>query len=433
MNVQKKLLSKSEKKRRLKNKMTQVKTELKAKDRIISGNVAAAWGARYSRVQVISAYPITPQTTIVEKLSDFVEEGLMDAEYIRVESEHSVMASLIGASYNGVRTYSATSGQGLAYMHEMLHWAAGARLPIVMGVTNRGMAPPWNIWADIQDVMAQRDTGWMIFFAATHQEIFDTHLQMFKICEDPRVFLPAFICHGGFIMSHTSQPVHMPDQSLVDEFLPEVPKDGWPHFFLDPDRPITHGNLQNPGGPSITPDTWYYEYRYLIQEAMEKAKQVIIDVAEEFRKKFGFYHGDLIEKYKCDDTEVALVSIGSLADQAKVAVDLLREEGYKVGAIKLRCYKPFPTEQFQELANKIKIFPVMERSMAFGLVGGIASVDLKSVFYRHPKSPFVLPVIAGIGGRDVRVEDQMEVLKTAVEMAETNEMKTELILSGMHK
>lgn len=413
--------------------MTVLQTVIPAKARIISGNSAAAWAARYARVQVISAYPITPQTTIVEKLSDFVEEGKMDAEYIRVESEHSVMASLIGAAYNGVRTYSATSGQGLAYMHEMLHWAAGARLPIVMGVVNRGMAPPWNIWADNQDVMAARDSGWLIFFAANHQEIFDTTIQMYKICEHHKVFLPAFVCHGGFIMSHTQQPVQMPDQSLVDEFLPEVPKNGWPHFFLDPDRPITHGNLQNPGGPALDPSCWYYEYRYLIQEAMLNAKQVIIDVANEYKKKFGMYHGDLIEKYRCDDVEVALVSIGSLADQARVAVDNLRENGYKVGAVKLRCYKPFPTEQFNELAKKIRIFPVMERSMAFGLVGGISSVDLKAIFHRHPNNPYVLPVIAGIGGRDVRVEDQEDILKQAVEMAETNDMKENLILSGMHK
>ena len=413
--------------------VTVQKMELKAAARIISGNEACAWGARYARVQVISAYPITPQTTIVERLSDFVEQGEMNAEYIRVESEHSVMASLIGAAYNGVRTYSATSGQGLAYMHEMLHWAAGARLPIVMGIAMRGMAPPWNIWADNQDVMAARDTGWMIFFASTHQEIFDTTIQMYKICENHNVFLPAFICLEGFVMSHTEMPVYMPDQELVDEFLPEIPKNGWPHFFLDPDRPITHGNLQNPGGPAISPDCWYYEYRYLIQKAMENAKQVIIDVAEEYKKKFGLYHGDLIEKYRCNDTEVALVSIGSLADQAKVAVDLMRDMGYKVGAIKLRCYKPFPAEQFQELANRIRVFPVMERSMAFGLTGGIASVDLKAVLYHHPKHPLVLPVIAGVGGRDVRVEDQIEVLKAAVEMAETNELKKDVILSGLHQ
>jgi pyruvate/2-oxoacid:ferredoxin oxidoreductase alpha subunit len=256
---------------------------------------------------------------------------------------------------------------------------------------------------------------------------------MYKICEDTNVFLPAFVCLEGFVMSHTEMPVYMPDQELVDEFLPELPKNGWPHFFLDPDRPITHGNLQNPGGPSISPDCWYYEYRYLIQKAMENAKQVIIDVAEEYKKKFGFYHGDLIEKYKCDNAEVALVSIGSLADQAKVAVDIMRESGYKVGAVKLRCYKPFPTEQFQELANTIRVFPVMERSMAFGLTGGVASVDLKASLYQHPNHPFVLPVIAGIGGRDVRVEDQIEVLKTAVEMAETNEIKANVILSGMHQ
>ena len=413
-------------------KTSEPKNVLDEQVQVMSGNSACAWAARYARVEVISAYPITPQTTIVEKLSDFVENGELDSEYIRVESEHSVMASLIGASYTGARTYSATSGQGLFYMHEMLHWAAGSRLPIVMGIANRGVAPPWNIWGDIQDVMAQRDTGWLIFFTSNHQEIFDTTIQMYKICENEDVFLPGFVCLEGFIMSHTQQPVHLPDQSLVDEYLPEVPENGWPHFYLDPDRPITHGNLQNPGGPNITPDTWYAEYRYLIQKAQEKAKQVIIDAAKEYKKKFGIFHGDLIEKYRCDDTEVALVSIGCIADQAKIAVDNLRDQGYKVGAIKLRCYKPFPTEQFEELAKRIRIFPVMERSMAFGLTGGIASIDLKAVLYQHPKSPHVLPVIAGVGGRDVRVEDQMEVLKAAVKMVETNEIEPKLILSGFH-
>lgn len=413
--------------------MTKAEKKLKAETKIISGNATVAWAARYSKVQVISAYPITPQTVIVEKLSDFVDSGEMDAQYVRVESEHSVMGFLVGASYAGARTFTASAGQGLLYMTEMLHWASGTRLPIVMAVSDRGIAPPWNIWGDHQDVIAERDSGWLILFASNHQEIFDTIIQAYKIAEDPRVFLPIMVCLEGFMLSHMNTTVEMPSQEEVDEFLPEVPKNGWPHIFLDPSRPISHGNLQNPGGKAAAANSMYFEFRSLIDEAQENAKQVIKEVADEFYKKFGRYHGALIEEYKCDDAEVALVCMGNLADQAKYAVDLMRDEGYKVGSVKLRSYKPFPTEDFQNLAKKIKLFAILERNMAFSQSGGVVSVDLKSALYETKEKPIVMPFVGGVGGRDVAVDDQCYIFKKALKALEKGERKHNVEYINFHK
>ena len=218
--------------------------------KIIKGNVSAAYAAKSARVQVIAAYPITPQTTVVEKLSEFVDSGMMPGtQFIKVESEHSVMASMVGASMTGVRTFTATSGQGLFYMNEMLHWAAGTRLPIVTTIASRGPAPPWNIWADFTDVISQRDTGWLSAFCATHQEIYDEILMSYKVCEDYEILLPKFVAYGGFILSHTSKPVIIEEQEKVDKFLPPLPDEkGWPHIFMDPERPMMFGNLIMPSG-----------------------------------------------------------------------------------------------------------------------------------------------------------------------------------------
>ena len=402
--------------------MTQAKKQkemLPERYEILGGNETCAWGARYARVNVISAYPITPQTTIVEKLSDFVDSDGYDCEYVRVESEHSVMGFLVGASYAGARTFSATSGQGLFYMNEMMHWAPPSRLPIVLGIANRGVAPGWNIWADHQDVVATRDTGWLVLFACNHQEIFDNIIMAYKIAEDPRVYLPIMVCLEGFQLSHLQMPVLFPDQKLVDEFLPPPPtKKGWPHIFLDPERPITHGSLQIPGGTEAMANSMYFEFRSVIDQAQENAKEVIEEVANDFAKKFGRHHGGLIEEYQCEDAEAAIICMGNLADQAKLAIDRMRKDGYKVGAIKLRSYKPFPREKFQEIAERgqIKTLVPVERSMAFSLQGGAASVDLKSALYNCDNKPFVLPYTAGVGGRDVTVDDQINVLKNALKV-----------------
>jgi len=267
---------------------------------VIKGNISAAYAAKSARVQVISAYPITPQTTVVEKLSEFADNGLMPGtQYIRVESEHSVMASVIAASKAGTRTFTATAGQGLFYMFEMLHWASGSRLPIVTTIASRGAAPPWNIWADFTDVISCRDTGWMTAFCATHQEIYDEILMSYKICEDYDVLLPKFVAYGGFILSHTSKPVIIEDQDLVDSFLPPLPDEkGWPHIWFDPERPIMFGNL-------IMPSGFYYEFRMKIHDAMIRAKEKIKSVAKDFEKTFGRNYGNVLNKeYKMDGADV---------------------------------------------------------------------------------------------------------------------------------
>ena len=410
-----------------------MKEHLKESVKIISGNSVAAWAARYARVQVISAYPITPQTTIVEKLSDFVDSEGWDCQYMRVESEHSVMAFLIGASFAGARTFSATSGQGLFYMNEMLHWAAPSRLPIVLTVANRGVAPGWNIWADHQDVIASRDTGWLILFASSHQDIFDTIIQAYRIAEDPRVYLPIMVCLEGFQLSHTIEPVYFPDQSLVDEFLLDLPKNGWPHTFLDPNRPITFGSLQIPGGKVATPSSMYFEFRASIEKAMLNARTVIKEAAQDFKKIFGRDTGDLIQKYKCDDAEAVIVCAGNMARQAIAAVDKLRSEGLNVGAVKLRSYKPFPIQEFQELANNgVKGFGVLERNMAFSLNGGAASVDLKSAFYDMEPSPYVVPFIGGVGGRDITMDDQCNILKRVLNVIKNKERNVKVEYINFH-
>lgn len=391
---------------------------------ILKGNEAAAYAAKSARVQVISAYPITPQTTVVEKLSEFVDGGLMPGtQYIRVESEHSVMGTIVGASIAGTRTFTATSGQGLFYMHEMVHWAAGTRLPIVAAIASRGTAPPWNIWADYSDVMSQRDTGWMISFGAGHQEIYDEILMAYKVCEDHEVLLPKFVAYGGFILSHTSKPVIIEDQNAVDAFLPPLPDEkGWPHIFIDPERPMMHGNL-------IMPADFYAEFRMKIHDAAVKAKEKIKNTMKDFEKAFGRGYGNgLIEEYRTNDADVGLLSYGELALQAEHAVDELREEGYKVGAIKLRHFRPFPVEDVISVAKKLKVLGVFDRATAFGSpTGGPVSSEVKSALYNNGIKTPVLPIIAGLGGREVSVKQQKDQFKILMKIKETGEFPKNLI------
>ena len=406
-----------------------IKPELKdflqnEETKIIKGNVAVAYAAKSARVQVISAYPITPQTTVVEKLSEFADGGLMPGtQYIRVESEHSVLASLVGASMAGTRTFSATSGQGLFYMYEMVHWTAGVRLPIVMSIASRGPAPPWNIWADFTDVISCRDTGWISAFCATHQEIYDEILMSYKVCEDYDVLLPKFVAYGGFILSHTSKPVILEDQDKVDNFLPPLPDEkGWPHIWVDPKRPLMHGNL-------IMPSGFYSEFRLKIHDAMIKSKLKIKAVAKEFEKIFGRNYGNgLIQEYKMDDADVAMLNYGDLALQMEEAVDQVREEGYKVGMVKLRHFRPFPVEDIIEIARKVKILGVMDRATAFGSpTGGPVSSEVKTALHGTKGTATVFPMINGLGGREVTVEQQIEQLKILIKINETGELPEDLL------
>ena len=392
--------------------------------KIIKGNVAAAYSAKSARVQVISAYPITPQTTVVEKLSEFSDNGEMPGtQYIKVESEHSVFAAVIGASKAGTRTFTATSGQGIFYAHEMIHWAAGARLPIVVAIASRGPAPPWNIWADFTDVLSQRDTGWLSSFCASHQEIYDEILMSYKVCENYEVLLPKFVAYGGFILSHTSKPVIIEDQDLVDKFLPALPnEEGWPHIWMDPKRPMMFGNLIMPAG-------FYYEFRMKIHDAHLRAKENIKSVAKEFEEIFGRNYGNgLIQEYKLDDAKVGVVIYGDLALQMEQAIDDVRDEGYKVGMLKLRHFRPFPVEDIIDAAKKLDLIGVIDRATAFGSqTGGPVSCEVKSALFNSGVETKVLPIINGLGGREVSLEQQKNQLKLLIKLNETGEFPKNMI------
>jgi|YelNatPaOPRAMG01_1025707.scaffolds.fasta_scaffold12469_7 2-oxoisovalerate ferredoxin oxidoreductase alpha subunit len=385
--------------------------KMKGEVLLLTGNYSAAYAAKCSRVQVVAAYPITPQTPCVEKISEFVEKGELKAEFICVESEHSAMSACIGASTCGARTFTATSSQGLALMHEMLHWASGARLPIVLYLANRAFAPPWNIWCDHQDSIAQRDTGWMQFYAEDNQELFDSIIMAYRIAEDREVMLPAMVCADGVTLSHTVMPVEIPDQKDIDDFLP--PYDP-PYKFYDVDNPIILSHLPMPNVPF---SDWYTEFRYLMQEAMGKARGKIRSVCREFKERFGRFHGDFLEEYRCSDADVVVLSMGSIASQMKYVVDLMRDEGYNVGAVKLRVLRPFPLEEIRSLAGRVKGIAVVDRDVSFGYAGAVFT-EVKAALYEQVKKPLIKGFIMGLGGRDVQISYQKEVVRNMYEILE---------------
>jgi len=352
--------------------------------KVIMGNHALSHGATLARVQVIAAYPITPQTQVVELLSEIVADQKLKAAFIKVESEHSAMAACIGASSAGARAFTATSSQGLALMHELLHWAAGARLPIVMAEVNRAMAPPWSIWSDQNDSLSQRDTGWMQFYCQSNQEVLDTVIQAYKICE--KVLMPAMIVLDAFSLSHTYEAVDIPDQELVDRYLPPFSF----KYKLDVNDPHTFGGLTKPD--------WYMEFRYKMHEALEQALPLIKEEGKRFGDMFGRAY-DTLDPYRVDDADTVLVTSGTAASTARYTVDKLRRKGKKVGNLRVRVLRPFPFADIRrELANAKKIV-VIDRNISFGY-HGIFAQEVKSALYGHCSAP-VFCFIAGLGGRDI--------------------------------
>ncbi len=355
--------------------------------KIVTGNYSSAYGAKLANAEVVSAYPITPQTSVVEKIAEFVAEDEMDTEFVKVESEHSAMASCIAASNTGARTYTATSAQGLALMHEMLMWAARARLPIVMTNVNRAMGPPWSVWADHQDTMAQKGTGWLQFFCENNQEVLDSILMAYKICEDEDVMLPGMIVEDAFILSHTREPVEIYDQEKVDEFLP-------PH---NPDHKI---DIENPAGfGSLVMPDWYMDFAKKLELAMDDAKEKIKETRKEFEEIFGRDPGGLIEEYKTDGVDVLMVTMGSISGTSKDVIDELRDEGYNIGLARLKTMRPFPGEEFRELTKDVNVVGILDRSYTFGRAGDAAR-EIKEALYGH-NSPIVKNYIVGLGGRDL--------------------------------
>jgi len=366
---------------------------------IDTGNYIAAKAAVMAQPAVVAAYPITPQTTLVEGIANYVKTGEFKGEYICVESEHSAMCACIGASATGVRTFTGTSSHGLLLMHEMLHWAALARLPIVMCNINRVIGPGWNIWADENDSISQRDTGWIQFYCSSNQEIFDTVIQSFKLAEHEKISLPVMINYNAFILSHTSMPVFIPEQKEVYAFLPKRK----PKWELDVDNPVTFGNIILPGE--------YEKIRKDMQNSQMYAKKLIPEIANEWKKKFGRYHGDLLERYKCDDAEYILLSMGAIGAESKVAVDNLRKNGLKIGLARVRTFRPFPKEEILKLGKQADLI-VIDRNISVGNEGAVFN-EVKASLYGKSDAK-IYGFIAGLGGKDVTFGDIEKICKKAI-------------------
>jgi 2-oxoisovalerate ferredoxin oxidoreductase alpha subunit len=380
-----------------------------SKYKVMSGNYGIAYGAALSRIELVSAYPITPQTSVVEKLSEMVETGALKAKLVRVESEHSALAACVGGASAGARCFTATSSHGLLYMNEMVFWAGYSRLPIVMAVVTRSLGPPWGIWSEHTDLLAQRDTGWISMMVQTNQEALDSVIQAYMIAEDPDVFLPVMIGLDAFIVSHTAVPVDVPDQESVDAFLP---KNRVPGFLSDTNEPKTMGNLTYP--------EWNMEFRYQMEEAMKAAERKIVEVDRKFHEAFGRSYGGLVEFYRMEDAKYAVVAAGAHAGEAKEAVDELRSQGVDAGVVRIRVLRPFPKGALRAALGGMKGVAVIDRDLSPGL-GGIIRAELASALYGMKRPPLVKGFIAGLGGLDITVDDVKEAIVATARSEEEGE------------
>jgi len=387
--------------------------------RLLTGNGAAALAVKLCQPKVICAYPITPQTPIVEYLAKFVADGELKAEYIPIEGEHSAMAACIAASLAGARTYTATSSQGLAYMQEGLFYAAGVRAPILMTVVNRSLAAPWTILAGEDDSISQRDTGWIQFYCESVQEVLDTHIQAYRVAEDWEVRLPVMVCLDGFNLSHCYEYVEVPRQRDVDEFLP-------------PFRPMYRLDVEDPKLiPPFEPPEWFMAFKLQQEEAMENAKRRIREVDEQFSERFGRGYG-LVEPFLCEDADAVIVAMGTIAGTAREAVARMRRKRRKVGLVRIRVFRPFPREELKHALRGVKAVGVIDRNYSFGC-GGAVFTELRSALYGDRAAPIVLGFVAGLGGQDVTVHHVMEMAEKVLGAAETGEVERETEWIGIRR
>ena len=365
---------------------------------IMTGNTAAAIAAKLCKIQVVAAYPITPQTSLTETLSQFIESGELKAEYVRVESEHSALTVCISASTVGARTFTSTSSHGLLYMHEQLHWAAGSRLPIVMCCVNRGVGAPWSIFNDQQDSISQRDTGWIQIYCRDNQEILDSVIQAYRIAEE--VYVPVMVCYDGFVLSHTMMPVSIPEEKAVNLFPPPYK----PHTVLSAESPYNINPVIFPwlreNSEGIICDG-YMEMRYKLQEALDSTREVIVATGKKYARLTGRNYEELLWRYKTDDAQIVLTGMGSIATEATVAIDLLRQEGIKAGVIGIRVFRPFPVSDVQKAFSKAQTIIVLEKDISYGYEGALCS-DIKAALYGTGINVPIHNFIAGLGGRDVK-------------------------------
>jgi len=353
--------------------------------KIATGNKAVAEAVKQAKPEVVAAYPITPQTEIVEQIAEFVSTGELKSRYIPVESEHSAMAACIGASITGVRTFTATSSHGLLYMHEMTNWAAGARLPIVMANVNRSLGPGWNIWAEHTDSLQERDTGWLQVYVSTVQEAYDATLMAFRIAEHNDVLLPVMVNLDGFTLSHIMQPL---DTVELGDYIPPIHLP----FAIDPKNPAGYGGLTGP--------EQHFKFRWEIERSMRDSVPVIKETEADFARRFGRKYG-FTDEYRCEDAEVVVIALGTLGKEAEVAIDMLRSEGIKAGSLRIRWLRPFP-----KIDLKGKEVVVIDRDYSFGF-GGVLAGEI-----RAKCGVDVYSVIAGLGGQEVTYEDIAGFIRT---------------------
>jgi pyruvate ferredoxin oxidoreductase alpha subunit len=385
----------------------------------IEVSLAIAEAAKLARADVVAAYPITPQTHIVEHLAELVADGEMDAQYIPVESEHSAMSACLGASAAGARTFTATAGQGLELMHEVLYVASSMQLPVVMTVANRALSAPLSVWGDHSDVMSVRDTGWIQIFAENGQETVDNIMCAFRIGEDRRVLLPVMIHLDGFYLSHVIEPVLFPDQSQVDKFIPP-----YQHPMpLHPDKPVTMGAF----GPPII----YAETKKAQEVNLEASKEVILQCWAEFGKTFKRYYSP-VESYHSEDARVLLLTMGSFSETAMTAIDKMRGEGREVGLIRIRLWRPFPFKEIRQAVKNAETLIVLDRALSFGGPGGPVCSEVRSALYGEDKKPKVIGFVGGLGGRDITPAGFESIINRGIEISQKGS-KNEFEIFGVRE
>jgi pyruvate ferredoxin oxidoreductase alpha subunit len=379
--------------------------------KILKGNYACAEAVKLSQVDVISAYPITPATPVVEKLSEEKDKGNLKSEFILVESEQGSITVCIAASSTGARTFTATSANGLALMHEQLHWASGSRLPIVLSVANRSMTSPWSIWCDHQDSISQRDTGWIQLYCENNQDIFDTTIQAFKIAETVRI--PVMVCYDGFILSHVSMPVNVPSQENIKKFLPAsniTP-------LLNIDEPLCAGSVILPtrqkdeNGNTVKN---YFDLRIALQNDFLNAIDIIRDINIKYNKVIGSNSTGLFSLYEFDDAEYVIIAMGSITSELKDTIQLLRQVKIKAGLITLKSYRPFPAERLISILNKKQKIIVFDKNISYGYQGALHT-DMLAALYHHKMNNEIQGIIAGMGGHDTKSKTLYDFLKNIID------------------
>ena len=384
--------------------------------------IAIAEAAALAEVEVVSAYPITPQTHIVEHLAELVADGELNAEFITVESEHTAMSAALGASLTGARTFTSTSSQGLALMNEIVYITSSMRAPVVMALANRALSAPINIWNDHSDVMNERDTGWISIFANNGQEAYDLTFMAFKIGEHPDVLLPVMINFDGFLLTHVIEPIWMFDKDEVKDFIPPYE----PKFKLDPDNPVTMGPV---GLPEI-----YTEVKKQQEEAIRNSRKYIDAVWKEFEERFGRRY-QAVETYKAEDAEIVLITQGSVTEAAQVVVDEMRKRGKKWGVVEIRLWRPFPFEDLKKVlcGTSVKCAVVLDRAISFGGQLGIVMSEVRSALYHEKDRPMVVGCTAGLGGRDIKFDEYVRMFELGEECLREDKEPDKVVIVGLRE